>query len=68
MRNMYCKIFGHDYKVSRDVTSYVKEYSCNNCKKELTTNSKGDLIELTPKFKEINNMLEDIHNKRKLRF
>ncbi|GAA3651637.1 hypothetical protein GCM10022397_40080 [Flavivirga jejuensis] len=50
MRNMYCKISGHDYKVSRDVRSYVKEYSCNNCKKELPTNSKGDLYRINTKI------------------
>ncbi|WP_367892734.1 hypothetical protein [Flavivirga aquimarina] len=64
---MYCKILGHDYKVSRNVTSHVKEYTCSHCKKEMTTNSKGGLTVLTPKFKEINNVLEQIHNKRKLR-
>lgn len=65
---MYCMIFGHNYKVSRHVTSHVKEYICVNCKKELTTNGNGNLIVLTPKYKEINNVLEQIHNKKILRF
>ena len=64
---MYCSIFGHNYQVSKDVTYYVKEYTCTHCKKELTTNSNGNLVELTPKFKEINDILERIHNKRNLR-
>ncbi|MEP5340706.1 MAG: hypothetical protein ABJL44_13255 [Algibacter sp.] len=67
MGNMYCKFFGHDYKISRDVTSHVKEYSCSHCKKELTINSNGNLTVLTPEFKEINNVLEQIYNKKKLR-
>ncbi|MEP1488512.1 MAG: hypothetical protein ABJK28_08795 [Algibacter sp.] len=67
MENMYCKLFGHDYKISRDVTSHVKEYSCSHCKKELTINSNGNLTVLTPEFKEINNVLEQIYNKKKLR-
>ncbi len=60
-------MFGHDFRVSRNVTYHVKEYTCKNCKKELTTNSSGKLTELTPKFKEINNALERIHHKRKIR-
>jgi transposase-like protein len=57
-------MFGHDYRVTRKVTNHVKEYTCTNCKKELTVNASGDLTELTPKFKEINDVLEHIHHKR----
>ncbi|WP_445733676.1 hypothetical protein [Mariniflexile sp.] len=64
MKNFHCLIFGHDYKVTRHVTYHVKEYACNNCKKQLTTGGNGNLIELTPKFKEINDVLERVHNKR----
>lgn len=64
---MYCNLFGHDYQVSKKVTYHVKEYTCSHCKKQLTTNSNGKLIELTPKFKEINDILERIHTKRMLR-
>jgi transposase-like protein len=61
---MYCNLFGHNYQVTKKVTYHVKEYTCSHCKKQLTTNSNGNLIELTPKFKEINTILERIHNKR----
>ncbi|MEP5338951.1 MAG: hypothetical protein ABJL44_19360 [Algibacter sp.] len=61
---MYCNLFGHDYQVTKKVTYHVKEYTCSHCKKQLTTNSNGNLIELTPKFKEINAILERIHEKR----
>lgn len=61
---MYCSLFGHHYDISKKVTYHVNEYTCRNCKKQLTTNSNGNLIELTPKFKEINAILERIHNKR----
>lgn len=67
MKNIHCKMFGHDYQVSRRVTNHVKEFTCKNCKKELTTNSSGKLIELTPKFREINDVLERIHNRRLMR-
>ena len=58
---MYCNLFGHDYQISKKVTYHVKEYTCTHCNKELTTNSNGNLIELTPKFKEINAILERIY-------
>lgn len=61
---IYCNLFGHDFEVTKRVTYHVKEYTCRHCKKELTTNSNGRLIELTPKFKEINAILERIHTSR----
>ncbi|MFL0353381.1 hypothetical protein [Xanthomarina sp. GH4-25] len=64
---VYCDLFGHNYEVSKKITSHVKEYTCKCCKKELTTNSNGNLIELTPKYREINNLLEDFYNRRMMR-
>lgn len=64
---LYCSVFGHDFEVTRKVTKHVKEYECRHCHKELTTNSNGNLIELTPKFREINSILERIHTRRALR-
>ena len=64
MKNVYCSLFGHDYKVSKNVTYYVKEYKCKHCSSQLTTNSNGKLTPLTPKLKEINSVLERIHQKR----
>ncbi|MDO5972239.1 hypothetical protein Q4Q35_20770 [Flavivirga aquimarina] len=61
---IYCNLFGHHYRVTKKVTYHVKEYTCSHCKKQLTTNSNGNLIELTPKFKEINAILERIHISR----
>ena len=61
---MYCNFFGHDYQVTKKVTYHVKEYSCSHGKKQVSTNRNGSLIELTPKFKEINDILERIHNSR----
>ena len=64
MKNIQCKLFGHDFIVTRRVTYHVKEYTCKTCKKQLTINGNGHLIELSPKFKEINDVLERIHHKR----
>ena len=64
MKNVYCSLFGHDYKVSKNVTYHVKEYKCKNCKSEMTIDGNGKFIPLTPKFKEINTVLNRVHNKR----
>lgn len=64
MKNIQCTVFGHDFKVTRKVTYHVSEYTCKNCNKELTTSGSGNLIPLTPKFKEINDVLERIHQKK----
>lgn len=64
MKHIHCKVFGHDFKITRHVTSHVKEYTCKTCKQELTTNVNGDLTKLTPKFKEINDVLENIHQRK----
>ena len=67
MNYIHCTFFGHEYEVSKKVTLHVKEYQCKHCKKEFTTSANGNLIPLTPKFKEINSVLERIHNKKKQR-
>lgn len=62
-----CDLFGHKYEVSKKVTLHVKEYTCKCCKKQLTTNGNGNLTELTPKYQEINSILEQIYTRRMLR-
>jgi hypothetical protein len=64
---LYCNVFGHQYDVSKKVTKHVKEYTCKCCKKQLTTNGNGKLTELTPKFQEINSILEHIYTRRSMR-
>ncbi len=64
---LYCNIFGHNYDVTRKVTRHVKEYTCKCCKRQLTTNGNGKLTELTPKFQEINSILEEIYTRRMMR-
>jgi len=64
---LYCAVFGHNYQISKKVTNHVKVYTCKCCKKQLTTNSNGRLIELTPKYKDINLTLERIYENRLMR-
>jgi hypothetical protein len=64
MNQLYCSLFGHDYRVTKRVTYHVKEYSCKHCKEKVTTNGNGKLTLLTPIHQEINAVLEKIHYKR----
>ncbi|WP_431132813.1 hypothetical protein [Psychroserpens mesophilus] len=63
----YCDLFGHNYEMTKKVTKHVKEYTCKCCKRQLTTNGNGKLTELTPKYQEINSILEDIYTRRMIR-
>jgi len=64
-KHLRCDVFGHKFKVSKHVTSHVKEYTCKCCNRELTVNANGNLIVLTPLFKEINIVLEDLYRRRR---
>lgn len=61
---IYCKIFGHKLKVSKNVTDHIHEYKCDKCGLELTDTANGFLARLTPKFKETNEYIRKIHKKR----
>ncbi len=65
--SFFCNLFGHHYVVSKKVTSHIKEYKCLHCSKQVTTDESGGLSLLTPEMREINNTLEDMHQKRKNR-
>lgn len=59
-----CDFFGHKYEVTKNITDHVKEYKCRCCNKEFTTNSNGNLTDLTPKYKEINETLARIYSNK----
>ncbi|OUR93200.1 hypothetical protein A9Q87_05815 [Flavobacteriales bacterium 34_180_T64] len=67
MKSLYCSFFGHNYSVSKKITSHVKEYKCKHCDAQMTTNGKGGISPLTPTYKEINSVLERIHSRRSMR-
>lgn len=62
---VYCSIFGHKLRVSKNITNHVHEYRCRKCGMEMTDTADGLLARLTPKFKETNEYLAKIHKKRK---
>lgn len=61
---VFCNFFGHHFVVAKKVTQHIKEYKCVHCGKQVTTDERGKLSPLTPKLKEINNTLEDMHQRR----
>jgi len=65
---VYCRIFGHRFKVSKNVTQHIHEYKCAKCGIEMTDTANGFLARLTPKFKETNDFLAKFYKKRTRRF
>lgn len=59
-----CSIFGHHFVVSKNITLHIKEYKCVHCSKQVTTDVSGNLSELTPELRDINNTLQNIYQKR----
>ena len=56
-----CNLFGHEYKLDKRVSLFVKEYTCSKCNKHLTLNhTNPPVIEIDPKFEEINAIIEDV--------
>jgi len=64
MKKIICNLFGHHYTVSKNVTPHIKEYSCDHCGKQVTTDASGNLSLLTPELREINNTLENIYQRK----
>jgi len=62
---LYCNFFGHDFKISKSVTNHIHEYTCKHCAIEMTDTANGFLAQLTPRFKETNDYLAQIHKRRR---
>ncbi len=61
---LFCSIFGHKLKVSKNVTDHIHEYQCAKCGLEMTDTANGFIAQLTPKFKETNNYLANFYKRR----
>lgn len=61
MKSVHCTLYGHDFVLTKHVTKHVKEYSCKNCKKEVTTSSNGHLTSLNEHRKETNKTLHRMY-------
>ncbi len=64
---VFCNLFGHKLLVSKNVTNHIHEYQCAKCGMEMTDTANGFLERLTPKFKETNEYLYQVHQRRRLR-
>ncbi|PQJ16191.1 hypothetical protein [Aureicoccus marinus] len=67
IKGALCAVLGHEYKVSREITDHIKEYTCMHCQKQVCADVNGQLTQLTSEKIEINNTLRAIHFKRKSR-
>jgi transposase-like protein len=62
---LLCKLFGHKLKITKNITNHIQEYKCSKCGMEMTDTANGFLARLTPKFKETNNYIAQIHKRRR---
>ena len=65
---MYCSVIGHQYYVEKHVTNYIKEYKCCRCGKEVTTDSKGNIVPLTEELRQIHESLQNLVARRQQNF
>ncbi|MGO4913396.1 MULTISPECIES: hypothetical protein [unclassified Leeuwenhoekiella] len=65
IKNMFssilCKILGHKYEILRFYKNEQKEFQCIQCKKQFTENEDGDKLILTPKLRQINEVMEKFY-------
>lgn len=59
-----CAIFDHRFTVSQKITDHIKEYKCTRCGEEVTDTAQGFIAKLTPKFRETNAFIAQIHQRR----
>lgn len=62
---VYCRFSGHSLQISKNVTNHIHEYKCSKCGAEMTDTANGFLAMLTPKFKETNDYLAQIHRRKR---
>jgi len=60
-----CSLLGHRFKILKIITVHTKEYKCDRCGKEVTTNTLGNIVPLTDKLKTIHQGLESLVVRRK---
>ena len=64
---IFCSFSGHKLHVSKKITNHIKEYKCDRCGEEMTDTAQGFLQKLTPRFRETNDFLAEIHERRRCR-
>lgn len=65
LTKMYCSIIGHQFQMTKEVTTHIKEYKCVCCGYEVTTNSRGAMVPLTEDLRETHLSLQSMIAKRR---
>ena len=63
---LICSLIGHRFKTSQKITNHFSEYECTCCGKQMTEDTRGRLISLTPELREINETLRIIFQRKQL--
>lgn len=64
--SVICNLIGHKFRITKKITNHFHEYQCRCCGKQMTEDIKGNLIDLTPELKEINESLQLLFSKKRL--
>ena len=64
--SVICSVLGHKYRSSRKITNHFSEYQCRCCGKQMTEDTRGRLISLTPELRDINETLNMIFTRRQI--
>lgn len=64
--SVICSILGHKYRSTRKITNHFSEYQCHCCRKQMTEDTRGRLISLTPELRDINKTLNMIFTRRQI--
>ncbi|WP_146090723.1 hypothetical protein [Aureitalea marina] len=60
MRNLRCKLIGHDLEFIRMDQHKMKEYRCRCCKAEFTEDGNGMIVRLNKHWQENNRLFQEL--------
>ena len=60
MKNIVCKIRGHNLDHTNKLSRLTVEYACTNCNQKFTTDGYGQIVKLNSFWKENNLLFEKI--------
>ena len=61
--DVMCRIFGHDYKLKRKITPYLREVECKNCKKQFGMHDEFRcILPLDDELRALNDVLAKLYD------
>ncbi|PQJ20102.1 MULTISPECIES: hypothetical protein [Nonlabens] len=66
-KSLLCSITGHKYRVSKEITEHVKEYTCCKCNKKMTSTIYGQLLPLNDQYSRLNRALSSLQQAKVLK-